>query len=842
MGRYLVERAGERRSEPAGARVLFIGHEASRTGAPAILLNIIRHFSAELGKECITILDRGGSLEPEFERFSHVFMPATTRDDFYGGRAGQEEFTAEVAYVLDRFADDPPQIVFANSLETALYGATLKSLGLKVVTLVHEVADNYHPSALQSLDEGSDVIICPAEFVAERLRAAVPGCGERIVVEPQGLLRPNFGEVAWGTRERVFEEQGIAADDVVVLGCGTADGRKGIDIFTEVAGEVARAAGDSPPIWFVWLGGGFEHFHEHGEWRSDEFDRIKYWAEWDMRRSGAPDRICVVPPVADTEAYYAAADIFALTSRADPFPCVVHEAMACGMAVIAFEDAGGAPEAIGDAGFVVPYVDRAAMAEKIVELARDGDARRDVGDRARSRIKERYRFADYGDRLGEIAERLLAENASTGASKSKGRARAAKRTAGKRSNGGGAAAGRSTARRDVVFTAPAWSVSGVNTFTRHLMEHLQEHGHTPELVFANGRFYGLGADQPPPVPYRFLQPRANTARARWDALGTYFRENAPCVFVPNFDYLASALSPGLPSGVGVLGIAHSDHVEHYEHVYRLGRYWNKIVAVSSQIRDQIVELNPSFEPKLSEIPYGVPIPGEAELAAAIEARSASLEPIRILYAGRLEQEQKRILDYVDVVGRLAREGVPFELTIAGEGTMEARLARELYGYERAGSVKLTGRIEEEEVAALMRQSHVFLLLSDYEGLPVAVIEAMANGCVPVVPQIASGVGQLIASGENGYTYQPHAYDELVGLLARLQSDGGEPWRSTAVAAAATPAAKGLTVDAMGGRYAELIDEILEDLTTRRYRRPAPLTTIDPDAIVPASMASSFSLR
>ena len=317
---YLRERARQRGSTTRPSRVLFVGHEASRTGAPAILLNIVKEFATRFQCECISVLDQPGDLVSEYERYSHVLVKTVDRFQSYAGK--QVEFQEELERLLERFADDPPELAFCNSLELATYGPVLKRLGLSVITLVHEVADHYYPTALDDLDAGSDVVVCPAEFIAERVRMAAPGCADRVQVAGQGLLRPNYGEAWWGSREQVLGRYGVRAEDVVVLTCGTADGRKGIDVFTEVAAEVVDRLGDSPRVWFVWLGSGFESFVENGYWGAAEWDRVKFWAEWDMRALGVSERVVVIPPVPDTEAHFAAADIFALTSRVDPFPCV----------------------------------------------------------------------------------------------------------------------------------------------------------------------------------------------------------------------------------------------------------------------------------------------------------------------------------------------------------------------------------------------------------------------------------------------------------------------------------------------------------------------------------------
>ncbi len=72
--------------------------------------------------------------------------------------------------------------------------------------------------------------------------------------------------------------------------------------------------------------------------------------------------------------------------------------MACSLPVIAFENAGGAPEALADgAGLTVPYGDVTAMASALVRLASDPVWAAAFGTKAKERVGEYYNFARYAD-------------------------------------------------------------------------------------------------------------------------------------------------------------------------------------------------------------------------------------------------------------------------------------------------------------------------------------------------------------------------------------------------------------------------------------------------------------
>ena len=97
-----------------------------------------------------------------------------------------------------------------------------------------------------------------------------------------------------------------------------------------------------------------------------------------------------------------------MSSRVDPFPCVIHEAMASSLPVITFADSGGASEAIDNgAGFIVPYANYEQAANVISLLANQPEIAAGVRAKSKERVFDRYRFEDYGDKLIDLAESII---------------------------------------------------------------------------------------------------------------------------------------------------------------------------------------------------------------------------------------------------------------------------------------------------------------------------------------------------------------------------------------------------------------------------------------------------
>jgi glycosyltransferase involved in cell wall biosynthesis len=149
---------------------------------------------------------------------------------------------------------------------------------------------------------------------------------------------------------------------------------------------------DDPRLHFVWIGSG-----------ADTYLDPTFWCVRDARRAGVDDRIHFLGEVEDTEQAFRASDMYLLTSREDPFPCVVHEAMACGMPVACFDGSGGSPSMLRDGGGeVIPFGDVQGMADAVITWLDDEETRARIGLEAKRIVEERYDQNQYVKWLMEL--------------------------------------------------------------------------------------------------------------------------------------------------------------------------------------------------------------------------------------------------------------------------------------------------------------------------------------------------------------------------------------------------------------------------------------------------------
>ena len=392
----LFGRTRKVRVEPASQRrrVLFVSHEATRTGAPKIILNVLRHLTKTCDIQAETILLSGGHLAASFAEHSLV-------DCLNLPKESSPDLTKRISRLVNREKHNPPVLAICNSMESRFITKELHAHKIPNISLVHELPSSYLESDYQTVFDASQKVVFPVHAVRDAVDMKMSMPAGKSLVLPQGLLNPSFGtridrETA---RQQICQEIGLPDNAFIVLGCGTLDLRKGIDHYAAIARRVCETHHATVPIHFVWVGGGPRWTHS-----------THHYVQLDIDKSVARNHVHFIGERDDVEPYFVAADTFLMSSRVDPFPCVIHEAMAVGLPVIAFENAGGAPEAIDNgAGFVVRYADYEQTASIIKLLACQPDVANGVRERSRQRVSTRYRFADYADRLIELSESVIGQ-------------------------------------------------------------------------------------------------------------------------------------------------------------------------------------------------------------------------------------------------------------------------------------------------------------------------------------------------------------------------------------------------------------------------------------------------
>lgn len=382
----------------------------------------------------------------------------------------------------------------------------------------------------------------------------------------------------------------------------------------------------------------------------------------------------------------------------------------------------------------------------------------------------------------------------------------------------------------VILALPDSSMGGVTTFSINLARGLVARGIPAHILLTETETDCVQVAEPQvSLPSDVQVERLPVERragwsAHWLAMKNYLEQRAPCIYIPNHNYRHSCISPKLSRRVAVVGVVHTDDELNYDHAERLGRYWNAIVATSPHIAQEIETRAPSLARRLETIPIGVPIPSEPT-----RRQSSPDTPLRLIYHGRLVQYQKRVLDLAAIAATLHARRIPFHMTIAGNGSDQENLKAACAPFIASGKVDFLGYVDQTRIAELLRGQDIFLLTSDYEGMPNALLEAMGYGCVPIVTNVRSGIPSVVRDGENGYCVPVGAIDAFVERINTL-------YRSSGLRAAMSERARSAVIEGrydlekMIEQYIALFKHVEHDARWRIYRRPRGPLMPPPEAV------------
>jgi glycosyltransferase involved in cell wall biosynthesis len=185
-------------------------------------------------------------------------------------------------------------------------------------------------------------------------------------------------------------------------------------------------------------------------------------------------------------------------------------------------------------------------------------------------------------------------------------------------------------------------------------------------------------------------------------------------------------------GRAVIYMLHGDSDYYYDLAVRHDPIVHAFIAYSRRMHQMLLERLPHRAETIWHLPYGVEIPSTR--------CQPSAGPLRAIFAGRFEQQQKGIFDLPEIDHALQARGARVVWTVAGGGPDERELKRR---WAFNPHVQWAGRLTSGDLARAYRDHDVFVLPTRYEGFPVALLEAMAAGVVPIVSDIESGVPEVV---------------------------------------------------------------------------------------------------
>jgi glycosyltransferase involved in cell wall biosynthesis len=371
-------------------KILFISHDAHRTGAPILLLNLLRHLKIAFPTlECKVLLKYGGDMENDFrEEFPHTLL---FHYPFYRWSViGKAIRALHAWWVMRQIEKYKPDLIFANTVVSSDVVIALKKRlpHVPVILHVHElqmsierfIGEKVFREALPFVDW----VIGASEKVNENLRHRYKIPNDRLTKIYEYIPIKDY------------PLRTAHSLNFKIVACGTLDWRKSPQLFVQIAGMVhRRLALGTHNIRFVWVGGNLS---------SMEYRELQY----DLERLGLEQEVIFTGSIPNPSVEFVTSDLFLLTSREDPYPLVCLEAASAGVPILCFQDSGGMPEFVEeDAGWIMPYLDCESMADCIVEQYFNREEALSRGKRAQQKVKERHTLENAATLIAEEILRLV---------------------------------------------------------------------------------------------------------------------------------------------------------------------------------------------------------------------------------------------------------------------------------------------------------------------------------------------------------------------------------------------------------------------------------------------------
>jgi glycosyltransferase involved in cell wall biosynthesis len=384
---YLEKTANVVQAFNSGPKILLVAHDAHPHGAQYLIFHVAKCLTEHLGCRIEMIVLGRGRLMDDYRRYANVHVIEPNEQD-----------KPETHQLLAQLHRKGYHSAIANSTVSGKFASLLKDANYNVVALIHELPELIKSYGLEQhckiIVEKSDKVVFPSDIVYEQFKQFATPTPAQAVIQPQGLYKSNpYRELnnKPAASAALRKKLGLPESAKIVLCVGYTDHRKGVDLFIEAGLHLLdqENCSGTPNIWFVWLG-------EIGPFGAETLKQLDSSEFKKFFIFSGPDF--------DTDIYYAGADVYALTSREDPFPSTVLEALDAGTPVVGFEDAGGFCQLLQrDCGLLAKHLDPIDFSEKLRLLLDDPSTRKRLGNTGREIISNEYSFPSYVTELLNIA-------------------------------------------------------------------------------------------------------------------------------------------------------------------------------------------------------------------------------------------------------------------------------------------------------------------------------------------------------------------------------------------------------------------------------------------------------
>lgn len=199
---------------------------------------------------------------------------------------------------------------------------------------------------------------------------------------------------------------------------------------------------------------------------------------------------------------------------------------------------------------------------------------------------------------------------------------------------------------------------------------------------------------------------------------------------------------------------------------------HKKYSIPYQMADKVILLSPAYIPDFELFAKGKDLAKYAAIPNMLTFSSVDAlqgeKNNEVLMVSRMDEDSKRIKIALLIWSKLSQDLLDqgWKLTIVGDGE-DLPYYRQYVRKNHIANVQFEG---QQNPLPYYRRSSVFMLTSAFEGWPMTLMEAMQNGCVPIVFDTFKAARDIIESGKDGVIVPEGKSDEYAIQLTQLMRD------------------------------------------------------------------------
>ncbi len=299
------------------------------------------------------------------------------------------------------------------------------------------------------------------------------------------------------------------------------------------------------------------------------------------------------------------------------------------------------------------------------------------------------------------------------------------------------------------------SLGGVQTVLRHHHRNDPQHGIQSRFII----FFETERPTIPRVGFLGLSWRSTiwSARKRFqNAVSQHPIGVAVYVNCWGMPFLAD-----LDGAARRIAVLHTHYPDLESDLRRQAGLLDGVLCVTASLARKVRTALPDLpEQRIELLPVPVSVPDRPAEKGPLTGRKMILG-----FSGRVSKEQKRVDRFPELIRCLEQAGIDFRLDIVGEGPQRAWLQRQFRHHPR---VRIYGKLLGDDYWEVLARWDFTVFVSDYEGLPITMLEAMSLGALPLYPAIGSGGDAYAATVRSDLLYPPNDFRQLAVTLGDLR--------------------------------------------------------------------------